>query len=781
MKKGKKNRIHFKWLILVLAIPIIFFLGLYTSIYWGVFGKIPTQKELANLTQVEASQLYGEKGKLIGKYFITDREAISFTDLPENLIHALIATEDVRFYEHKGIDQRSLMRVFFKTLLQGKRSSGGGSTLTLQLAKNLYGRQHYPVLGVVINKLKESFVAQRLEKVYTKDEILTLYLNTVPFSGDTYGVESAAQKYFNSKTKDLSLSQSATLVGTLKANHSYDPRLFPERSQLRRDVVLQQMHKYGYLSESEFKKQVREPLEIDYRTFSSGKGLAPYFRERIRKEVLSLLQDKKYRKPDGSSYDLLRDGLKIYTTLDADLQKYAEQAMESHLAKLQNQFEKAYGNRGPWRKGSAIFEKEVRKLPVYKRLSNRGWSGEQIKDSLSIPENRVLFSWADDEIQEVSLLDSLAHHLKFLNTGLLSMDPKTGAVRAYVGGIDYQFSQFDHVYQSKRQVGSIFKPILYAAALENGIGACDYFPVHEVTYSDHKDWTPKNAGPAIDPELNYSVAASLVASLNTIPVKIIREVGITPTIDQAKKMGIKEKLENEPSIALGTSSIPLEEMAVAYTAFLNGGIPQEAFLIKKITTKAGEVIYAHDEKKEASPAFSETTRQTMVEILKKVVDEGTANRLRGTYGFQNDLAGKTGTTQGNTDGWFVGLLPDLVTVVWVGNDNPAIKFTSTALGQGANSALPIFAGFLQKINQDPAFAKLVQARFPLPPQSVLAAMDCEPTVKDGFFKRLFQKEEFNQHFERESPKEKRQRKREERREKRKDKNNIFKKIFGSKD
>lgn len=743
-----------KWPALILIAIIVLFFGLYGSIYFGLWGKIPKESELSNLKQIQASLVYDKDSVLIGKYFITDREAIAYKNLPKNLIHALIATEDARFYEHNGVDERSLMRVFFKTILMGKRSSGGGSTITLQLAKNLYGRKDYGFLSIVINKLRESIVAHRLEEVYSKNEILTLYLNTVPFSGNTYGIESAAQKFFNTNTEDLTLSQAATLVGTLKANHSYNPRLFPERSQLRRDVVLNQMVKYNFISRSEAQATMNQKIKIDYHNYSSSSSLASYYKEQIKQKAEKILTEKDYRKPDGSPYNLRTDGLRIYTTLDADLQKYAEAAMRKRMIKLQAQFEKSYSSNPPWRANSKIVRNAVKKLPVYKKLKAKGLKDKEIIDSLSIKKEIELFGWKENEVKAVSTIDSLRHYMKFLNTGLVSLDPKSGAIRAYIGGIDYRYFQYDHVVQSKREVGSTFKPFVYTAALENGLKPCDYFPVREVTYSDKNGWTPKNAEKDLDPDLNYSLSAALSHSLNTIAVKVLRQTGLQNVIHEVHKMGIDQKIAQEPSIALGTSDIRVMDMAKAYSCYLNNSKPITPFFIKRITDKNGKTIEEFHPDTKAPKAFSEKTRQIMLEILKDVVNRGTARRLRTTYHFKNDIAGKTGTTQNNTDGWFVGLLPNLVTVTWVGNDNHNIKFKTTALGQGANSALPIFAGMLQKMNSDPNFNYITKSNFKAPSSEVLASMDCPETKENGFFKRLFHKDKTKKTFKKKKKKKK---------------------------
>ena len=751
LKKLWKKR-WIKWPTLLLLIVIGLFFGLYTSVYLGFWGKVPTQKELSYLSQVEASQVYDQDSVLIGKYFITDREAITFDDLSKDLIHALIATEDARFYEHNGTDERSLLRVFFKSILMGDKSSGGGSTLTLQLAKNLYSRNDYGRLGIVINKLRESIVASRLEKVYTKNEILTLYLNTVPFSGNTYGIESAARKFFNTSTKNLTLSQAATLVGTLKANNSYNPRLYPERSQARRDVVLHQMVKYSYLSKEKEQEIIGQDIEIDYHNYASSEGLAPYFREQVKQKIEVLLDQKEYLKPDGTKYDLLRDGLKVYTTLDASMQEYAEEAMRQHMTLLQKQFEKAYGNYAPWRTQSKIVKKAIKQLPEYKRLESKGLKESDILDTLSLEKEIELFDWEENKVQSISTIDSLRHYLKFLQTGLVSLDPHTGAVRAYIGGIDYRYFQYDHVVQSRREVGSTFKPFVYTAALENGLQPCDYFSIRNVIYSDYENWTPKNSESDMDPDMNYSMNAALSLSLNTIAVKVLSKAGLQNVIEQVRKMGIDQKIEYQPSIALGTSDIRLIDLAKAYTCFLNEGRPADPFFITRLEDKNGNIIFEHQHDKAAEQAMSERTRQIMIEMLKNVVNEGTAIRLRSIYQLKNDLAGKTGTTQDNTDGWFVGLLPDLVTVTWVGNDNHNIKFRSTSIGQGANSALPIFAGMLQRMNKDARLDNLTQNHFKRPSEEVLEAMDCPPTKRNGFFKRLFHKDEVEKDFDKEKKK-----------------------------
>ena len=752
LKKFFKNkwvkRISYLFLFFIIA-----FAGFYASIYVGFWGEVPTKKELSDLKQSQATQILDKDEQLIGKFYVFDRQSVTYNDLPKPLIDALVATEDVRFYEHDGVDNQSLLRVFFKTILLSDESSGGGSTITLQLAKNLFGRKDYGSLGIVVNKIRESIVAQRMEDIYSKKDILTMYFNTVPFSDNTYGIESASLKFFNKHTKELSLPEAATLVGSLKANHSYNPRLFPERSQLRRDVVLQQMVKYGYLSEKEGSDAMQSKIELDYQYYAPNQGVAPYFRENIKKKVEKLLKDKDYLKPDGSNYNIYRDGLKIYTTLDLTMQKYAEEAMQKHMAKLQQTYEDAYGNRAPWLTNKNILESNLKKLKRYQQLQAQGLSEAQIKDSLTVKKEVELFEWSENKVVQASTIDSLQHYLKFLNSGMVALDPENGAVRAYIGGIDYRYFKYDHVSQSKRQVGSTFKPFVYTAAIENGMEPCTYFPVKEVTYTDMDDWTPKNAGGLNDPDLNYSLEKALSNSVNTIAVKVMNDVGIEKVIDLAHKMGIQSEIEEVPSIALGTENLGLLELAKAYTSFVNKSKPTTPLFITKIEDKNGNLIFENEaEEEEPEQVYSDYTRQVMLEFMKATINEGTATRIRNTYGLTNDIAGKTGTTQDNKDGWFVGITPKLVTVTWVGNDDQRIGFSSTGIGQGANSALPIFGEFMQELNRDEDFSSITQAKFETPDNKVLNDLDCELSKEDGFFKKLFGGEKDKKEFKKEKKK-----------------------------
>ena len=740
-----------KWVTWIIRIAIGFstLICLFVlSIYVGLWGKLPNSSDLANIKQAEASLLLDSNENLLGKYFIFDRQMVNYENLPKHLVDALVATEDSRFYDHEGVDYKSLFRVFFKTILLQDDSAGGGSTISQQLVKNIYGRASYGIFSMPVNKIKEMIVATRFEEIYSKQDIIGLYLNTVPFSENTFGIESAAQKFFSISATDLNLSQSATLIGTLKASHSYNPRLFPERSQLRRDVVLQQMELNGYIDDSLKFSTQSQALNIDYRVFRHDDGIAAYFREKIRLDVTKILDSlNRYTNNKDENINLYKDGLKIHTTLDIEMQRYAENSMVQHMTNLQRQFENAYGKNAPWL-NQAFIKKHIKELKVYNQLKSKGIDDKGILDSLNVKSNRELFLWSGNEVKSISIIDSLQHTLKFLNTGFVAIEPNSGAVKAYLGGIDYANFKYDHVNNSKRQVGSTFKPIVYTAALENGMDACTYIPVKAMTYTNQKDWKPTNSGDDdVDEHLNYSLEYGLSNSVNTIAVKVLEEVGIEATIEQAQKMGITTKLPKVPSLALGTAELSLMEIATAYTAYANSGRISKPFYISKIEDKDGNIIFKRQNPMDSKEAFSEETRQIMIEIMKSTINSGTAKRIRSKYGLTNDLAGKTGTTQNNKDGWFVAVSPKLVMASWVGNDDHRIGFSNTGIGQGANSALPIVALFLKNLNLDSNFNSITNAKFERPSDEVIAALDCEPQKRDGFLKRLFKNKRDEKEFE----------------------------------
>jgi len=722
-----------KWTGYLVLLGVLLALGFYYSVYFGFWTPIYTQEQLAQIRQSEATEIYATQGELLGKYYIFDRQPVAHKELPQSLIDALIATEDARFFEHNGVDRRSLARVLFKTILLRQESSGGGSTLSQQLIKNIYPRQSHGFFSMPVNKVRESIMAVRLEKAYSKEEVLTLYLNTVPFGDNTFGVESASEKFFGKPCTDLNLEESAVIVGMLKASHSYNPRLFPERSTGRRNVVLNQMERYGFLSPEENKIAKAKELSLEYRPFTYNQGIAPYFRAELQKEMRSWIED--YNDENDTDLNLFTSGLKIYTTLDYGMQKLAEEATKEHLSKLQEAFEKSHGKNAPWFKNKQVLESAMKRTQLYKSLKNQGKTEAEIAKAFRDSTQVELFNWEGKKIVKSTPLDSLSHYLKFLNTGTLSLDPRNGAVRAWVGGIDFEHFQYDHVRQAKRQVGSTFKPIVYAAALESGVDPCNYYSTEQVTFPKFNDWTPVNSPPVYDK--NYPMKTALARSVNTVAVKVMMDAGLYNVIDLAAEMGIETELPQVPSLALGTAELSLIELATAYTSFANRGSPVTPYFISRIEDKNGKVLAEFKPEQPEVTVFSESTRQAMVEMMKGTVNEGTARRLRTVYGLQNDLAGKTGTTQNNRDGWFVSINPRLVTVTWVGADDHRIGFRSTAMGQGANSALPIQALLYQKMNADMAFDQYTQAQFAPPSVAILNAINCATEKNTGLIKKVF--------------------------------------------
>jgi penicillin-binding protein 1A len=723
-----------KIMALAIAGVITLVLMLIALVWAGAFGALPDKDSLESIQHPIASEIYSADSVLLGRYFFQNRSPVSFNEIPVSLKNALIATEDVRFYEHNGIDIKSLFRVLVKSILLQDEGSGGGSTLTQQLAKNLYPRKSYAFLSLPISKIKEFMIARRLEKIYTKDELLLLYLNTIPFADNTYGIKTAADRFFSIPVKDLMVDQAAVLVGMLKATHSYNPRLFPERSIQRRNVVMSQMEKYGFLKLEEMKSLVAKPLGLHYNNTTYNEGLAPYFRAYIQQELLTWCRENK--KPDGTPYDLNTDGLKIYTTIDSRLQRYAEQGMKAQMKELQGRFEKQLDKSTL----ESIAKSKVLQLPQYKSLKKEGLSDKEILEKLNQPVKTKVFSWNGDEEIEMSIYDSLKHHLKFLQAGVLAMDPASGAIKVWVGGIDHKYFQYDHVREStKRQVGSTIKPLLYAAALESGVSPCSYVSARKTSYTNMEGWTPENTDEETY-ERKYSMQGGLSGSVNTVSIKILERTGIHNAISMVRKMGIESNLPAVPSLALGTASISVMEMVTAYSALANNGMHRDPYYITSITNQNGEVLKKFKDDREETRALSSESSQMMLHMMKSVVSEGTGSSLRSKYGITNDIAGKTGTTQSNVDGWFIAVMPKLVIGAWVGADDPRIHFKSTALGQGAATALPIVAKFLSEANRDKSLNEVLWSRFQPLPDHLQNELDCKPSKSDkNLFERIFRK------------------------------------------
>jgi penicillin-binding protein 1A len=729
--------------IALLSVPAFFFL-LFIMTLSGSFGKLPDHESLALVRNPIASEIYSADSVLIGKYFIQERSNARYDDIPKHLVHALLATEDVRFLDHSGIDYRSLGRVIFKGFILQSEAAGGGSTLTQQLAKNLYPRRKYRLFSLPINKMREMIVARRLERIFSKEDILLLYLNTVPFGENTYGIESAAQRFFSVPVKRLTAEQAAVLVGMLKASHYYNPRLFPERAKGRRDVVLSQMHKYEMIEADEYERLRKTRMVLKYKKTTHHSGLAPYFREHLRSELLEWCDN--YNEEHEEQVNLYTSGLKIYTTIDSRLQSFAESSVATQMKLIQDKFESTGDGKRQLAGNPAIIDEALKQSPHYKALVDAGVPTDSIDIILRQPVPMSVFTWEGEKEMRMSPRDSVAYFLQFLNTGLLAMDPHTGAVLTWVGGIDHQFFQFDHVKPTtRRQVGSTFKPIVYAAAVEAGVRPCGYISAERTVYDNRDSWSPENTEDA-SYDFKYSMPGALAHSVNTVSVKILEKAGIKGTVTLARKMGITSDLDPVPALALGTPSLSMLEMVNAYSCFANGGLRTTPYYIVSVAAADGTVL---EKFAPSAPqrALSEETASSMLFMLKRVVDEGTGAGIRSRFGLTNDLAGKTGTTQSNTDGWFIGVLPGMVVGAWVGADNPAIHFKSTALGQGSRTALPIVGSFLAAANRDPSLDTLMRQTFPAIPYAIRSRLDCEMFKPDNnLFRRLSGRKEKKKKF-----------------------------------
>ncbi len=696
------------------------------SISLGAYGKLPDKNDLALVTNYQASEVYASEGTLLGRYYIENRSNVSYENISPNFINALVATEDARFFKHHGVDFRSWFRVFVKNIVLKDRSAGGGSTISQQLAKNLYPRQDYGYGSLAINKLKEVLIAKRLESLYSKEEILELYLNTVPFSENTYGIKVAARRFFNTTPRQLSANQSAVLVGMLKATTSYNPMRFPERSIERRNLVLDQMRRYRYLSKKEAVLLKKQPLNIEYSPLNNNEGLATHFREHLRLELKEKLKD--YRKENGMGYNLYTDGLKIYTTLDGTMQTYAEKALKGRLKDLQKDFIEHLNGENPWENDTILLLSKQSSMR-YQMLRNGGYSEPEIDEVFDTPVKMTVFDWEEGEKEvEMSPMDSIKYYLSFLNAGFLAMEPQSGKIKAWVGGIEHKYFQYDHV-KSNRQVGSTFKPIVYANAIQRGIPPCTYTGNYLRTYWQYEGWRPKNADDKYGG--SYSMEGGLIKSINTVTVSMAMRSGPKYVAELAEQLGVADTVAGVPAIALGAVETSLANMIKVYGTFVNRGRRPEPYYIEKVITREGEVLIDNTNKIDTTSwAQVMTTEQAdMVrEMLRSAVNRGTGVRLRYRYKFENDLGGKTGTSQNHSDGWFMGFTPTLVAGAWVGAESPAVRFRSLRLGQGANTALPVFAEFLGQLNDNQKYDHYTKSKFPEASQETRLALRCPNTV-----------------------------------------------------
>ena len=737
-KKPYRQKIFSIWLF-VLSPIIILFTCLYLASI-GVFGKLPSFEQLENPKSNLATEIISSDGEVLGKYFFENRSNIKYHELSPMLVNALLSTEDIRFRTHSGIDVRALLRAV-KGLVFGT-NSGGASTITQQLAKMLFTEKPASGLERVIQKFKEWIIAVKLERQYSKEEILTMYLNKFDFINNAVGIKSASQVYFNTTAKNLKIEESAMLVGMLKNPSLYNPNRRANLTRQRRNVVLSQMKKYNFITSSEYDSLSNKSIVLNFKKASHNEGLAPYLRELLRGELKNWCKNN--YKTDGSNYNLYTDGLKIYTTINSKMQLYAEEAVQTHISSLQEDFFnhwKGYTN-APFPKEfdnnqiQNIIEQGVKRSDRYKKLKNKNVSKQKINSIFRTKTPMRIFSWNGEKDTVMTPLDSVRYYKYFIHSGMMSMDPNTGYVKAYVGGINYKHFKYDHVKIGKRQVGSTFKPFLYALALQEGYSPCYEIPNVPVVFEKNqwglpdKDWVPRNSDDKYEGIL-MSLSFGLANSINTITAYIMKQFGPHSVLDLAKKMGITSNLNPVPSICLGTFDLSVYEMVGAYSTFVNKGIWTEPLIISRIEDKNGVLLQDFNPK--TNEAMSEKTADLMVRMLQGVVDGvyntqadikmGTGIRLRRKYKFENDIGGKTGTTQNNSDGWFMGITPNLVTGVWSGNEDRSVHFRNTFYGQGANMALPIWAEYMQKVYADTLALGIYPEPFEIP-KSVDILLNC---------------------------------------------------------
>ena len=698
ISKGTKR--FWKLYALLVVMAVLFFALLRV----GLFGSLPDINELENPKSKLASELISSDGVLFGKYYLQNRTIANFEEINENLTNALIATEDRRFFEHSGIDWKGLARA-----IAGAGRDGGASTITQQLAKNLFHideRKSTSKMGRVLQKLKEWIIAVQLEQRYTKKEIIALYLNTVQFSGHSFGIKAASKEFFNKKPNDLDLKESATLVGILKAITRYNPKRNPENSKNRRNVVLNQMVKYGYLEKSTYDKLKTEETPLNYVGQSSQVYMAQYLKDVIGNELKEWC--KNHKKPNGENYNIYKDGLKIYTTVDSRMQKHAEKAVEKHLKRYQKLFYQHWGSRAPWRDDKwqvidSFIENKISRTSRYRELRKKykPESDSMYYYTRKHKYDMTVFSWKGDIDTSMTLYDSLSYYQKFLHAGFVGIEPSTGEVKFWVGGMNHNYFQYDHV-TGTRQTGSTFKPFVYSLAVDYGISPCGMIPNSYISLpmGGGKRWTPRNSGGGYGEPVNMYKALGHSMNVPTVHLMLmLGENGSKNLVNYINKMGVKGR-EMNPNVAmcLGTEDISPLEMASAYTTFANKGFWIEPRFISRIEDKAGNVI-AEFNPTVINQVLTEEKAAIVLDLMKGVVNFGTARGIRG-YGVSGTVAGKTGTTDQNSDAWFMGVTKNLVTATWVGADSRWVRFRSTYLGQGAKQALPIYGYFMQSALKD---------------------------------------------------------------------------------
>lgn len=740
------------WTLFAIGISAIVLLFLLAS--WGVFGSMPTFEELENPETNLATEIFSSDGETLGKYYNENRTPIKYEDLPQHLVDALIATEDERYYEHAGIDAKGTLRA---AVFLGKK--GGASTISQQLAKLLFtDNVSRNPFARGVQKVKEWIIATRLERQYTKEEIITMYLNKYDFLYQAVGVRSAAKIYFDKEPKDLKVEEAAVLVAMLKNPILYNPvkENFKENALRRRNVVISQMEANDYISEAQEDSLQQLPLQIDFSPQGHDEGVATYFRVYLQGFMKDWIE--KNPKPDGSKYNIYRDGLKIYTSIDSRMQQYAEEAVEMHISHLQKEFDRQNKNNktAPFRditleERNKLINDAMRRSDRWRILKEQGLSNDEIAESFNTKTKMQVFSWKGNKDTIMTPRDSILYYKSFLQAGMMSMTPQTGEVKAWVGGTNFKHFKYDHVKQGKRQVGSTFKPFVYATAIDQlHLSPCDTLPrsLHTIEAGKHgnqQDWTPKNS----DGEYSgmVSLKKGLAESVNTVTARLIDRTGPKPVIDLIEKLGIDTRnMPEVPSIALGTADLSVFEMVSAYSAFVNEGVYVKPVIVSRIEDKNGTILYQHVP--ETRDVLSKEAAYVTVNLLEGVTQYGSGQRLRGNWatgaehykravtGYPYDfdrteipIAGKTGTTQNQSDGWFMGMVPNLTTGVWVGAEDRAVHFPTITYGQGATMALPIWGIYMKKVYADKQL-NIAKGAFPKP-EVVTIKTDCSSYGKAG--------------------------------------------------
>jgi penicillin-binding protein 1A len=718
-------------------------IGILLLTWAGLFGPLPSTDEIANPKSYLATEIISADGEQLGTFYMENRVHADFDELPKHLVDALVATEDERYYGHAGIDFKSFGRA---VLSMG--ASGGGSTITQQLAKQMFhGEGSENMSARVAQKLKEWVIALQLESRYSKEEIIAMYFNQFDFLYQGVGIHNAANVYFGKLPSELNIQESAMLVGMLKNPWAYNPAKQgqEEAALARRNTVLRQMVRNDFLTEKEADSLTALPIELNFQSQGHDEGLAPYLREYVRNFMKDWIAT--HPKPDGSSYNLYTDGLKVYTTIDSRMQKMAEDAVEQHLTNLQGVFFDQIKDRraGPfyfpggdsYAEGQKIIARAMTTTPRYKSYKNQGWTDERITEEFKKPIQMRVFSWGGDVDTLMSPWDSIQYYKSIYQAGLLSVEPQTGFIKAWVGGIDFRHFKYDAIYQGRRQVGSTFKPFVYAAAIaEKKYSPCMQVPnlqtcIEAGQFGLMQSWCPQNSDNKYGGML--SLKDAIAGSVNTVTTYLMKQIGPSPVIQMARSLGVTSDIPESPSIALGTVDLSILELAGAYTAFGNQGLYTEPIVVLRIEDKNGVVL---DEfTPESKEVFSPEVAYTMVNLLQGVTQSGTGVRLRHRgagygsyvtgypYGFENPIAGKTGTTQNNSDGWFIGMVPNLITAVWTGCQDRSAHFGTTTYGQGATTALPIWALYMKDVYRKPELG-IRQDAFDLPSTPLSIELDC---------------------------------------------------------